>query len=196
MEENTLLFVVSDNGAPIRREKWDGSLNQPWVGEKGMLSDGGIRVPFLAAWKGVLPRGMVEPRAVSALDVAATALALAGEQPSPELDGVDLLPFLTRKNAGAPHEFLYWRWRSQAAIFDGRWKLVFLPPDRWLLFDHSANAPETEDVAVLHPEVVERLRARLETWASEQKPPGLPRDLASREQRLFDEHLNRNGAPR
>ena len=165
IEESTLLFVLSDNGAPIRRESWNGSLNEPLVGEKGMLTDGGIRVPFVAAWKGVLPRGKVEQRAVSSLDVAATALALAGEEPAPELDGVNLLPFLTGRNAAAPHEFLYWRWRSQAAIFDGRWKLVFLPPDRWLLFDHSANAPETDDVAVRHPEVVARLRTRLEAWA-------------------------------
>ena len=190
MEESTLLFVVSDNGAPIWRKTWDGSLNEPLIGEKGMLTDGGIRVPFLAAWKGVLPHGKVEERAVISLDIAATALALAGEKPVPDLDGVNLLPFLTGKNAAAPHEFLYWRWGSQAAIFDGRWKLVFLPPDHWLLFDHSANAPETDDVAPRHPEVVARLRTRLEAWAAEQQTPGLPRKLARRGRVLFDAHLN------
>jgi uncharacterized sulfatase len=190
MEENTLLFFISDNGAPIRRKTWDGSLNDPLIGEKGMLTDGGIRVPFLAAWKGVLPRGKVEQRAVSSLDVAATALALAGEQPALELDGVNLLPFLTGKSAAAPHEFLYWRWRSQAAIFDNHWKLVYLPPDHWLLFDHSANAPENDDVAPRHPEVVARLRTRLEAWAAEQQQPGLPRDLARPDRFLFDTHLN------
>jgi uncharacterized sulfatase len=189
MEEDTLLLVLSDNGAPIRREKWNGSLNEPLVGEKGMLTDGGIRVPFLAVWKGVLPRGRVERRAVSALDVAATALALAGAPPAPELDGVNLLPFLTGENAAAPHEFLFWRWRSQAAIFDGRWKLILLPPDRRLLFDQSSDATETADVASRHPEVVARLHTRLEAWASEQHPPGLPRELDRRDRRLYDAHL-------
>ena len=189
LEENTLLFFISDNGAPTHRKLWNGSLNDPMIGEKGMLTDGGIRVPYLAAWKGVLPRGKVEERAVSSLDVAATALALAGQPPARELDGVNLLPFLTGKSAAVPHEFLYWRFRSQAAIFDGRWKLVFLYPDRWLLFDHSTNAPESNDVAPQHPEVVERLRIRLEAWAAEQEPPGLPQELKRGDYLLFDEHL-------
>jgi arylsulfatase A-like enzyme len=189
MEENTFWFVLSDNGAPIGPNSSNGSLNQPLVGEKGMLTDGGIRVPFLAAWKGVLPRGKVEERAVSSLDIAATALALAGEQPAGELDGVNLLPFLTGKSVAAPHEFLCWRFRGQAAIFDGRWKLVFVFPDHWLLFDHAQNAPESNDVAARYPEVVERLRARLEAWAAEQVPPGLPKELARGDRRLFGDHL-------
>jgi arylsulfatase A-like enzyme len=189
LEKRTLLFVFADNGAPIRRDLRNGSLNHPLVGEKGMLTDGGIRVPFLAVWKGVLPGGKVESRAVSALDVAATALALADASAVSELDGVNLLPFLTDGSAAAPHDFLFWRWRSQAAIFDGRWKLVFLAPDRWLLFDHARGTPETDDVAVRHPEVVARLRTRLEAWAAEQQPPGLPREIEPRDRRLYDAHL-------
>jgi arylsulfatase A-like enzyme len=189
IEGETLLFVLSDNGAPIRPARWDGSLNQPLTGEKGMLTDGGIRVPFLAAWKGMLPPGKVEERAVSSLDVAATALAIAGEKAVSELDGVNLLPFLTGESAAAPHEFLYWRFRGQAAVFDGRWKLVFLSPDRWLLFDHAQNAPESTDVAPRYPEVVERLRIRLEAWAAEQEPPGLPKELMRGDRRLFGDHL-------
>jgi arylsulfatase A-like enzyme len=189
LEENTLWFVLSDNGAPLRRESWNGSRNDPLLGQKGMLTDGGIRVPFLAAWKGVLPRGEVESRAVSALDVAATALALAGEKTDPELDGVNLMPMLTGQSTAAPHDLLYWRWRSQAAVFDGRWKLIYLAPDHWLLFDHSADQPETQDVAALHPEVVARLRAHLEAWAAEQQPPGLPRELIRPDRILYDAHL-------
>jgi uncharacterized sulfatase len=189
MEDKTLWFVLSDNGAPMRPKTRNGSLNRPLVGEKGMLTDGGIRVPFLAVWKGVLPRGRVEKRAVSALDIAATALAVAGEPPAAELGGVDLMPFLTGGKAEAPHDFLYWRWRSQAAIFDGRWKLVFLAPDHWLLFDHSADGPETEDVSARHPDVVARLRAQLETWAKLQQPPGLPTELKRPDRVLYDAHL-------
>jgi uncharacterized sulfatase len=181
--------VLSDNGAPLRPRSWNGSLNRPLTGEKGMLTDGGIRVPFIAAWRGVLPRGRVETRAVSALDIAATALAAAGEPPAAELDGADLVPFLTGGKAEAPHDFLHWRWRSQAAIFDGRWKLLFLPPDHWLLFDHSADAPETEDVAARHPDVVARLRPHLEAWAARQQRPGLPAVLARADRVLYDAHL-------
>jgi arylsulfatase A-like enzyme len=189
IEENTLIFFIGDNGAPTSRGAWNGSLNDPLVGEKGMLTDGGIRVPFVATWKGRLPAGRVYPEAVSSLDVAATATKLAGLPPDPALDGVNLLPFLTSNSAAAPHEALYWRWRSQAAILAGNWKLVFLAPDHWLLFDHTNDAPETHNVAAEHPEVVTRLRAQLERWARDQNPAGLPRELVPQDRNFFDLHL-------
>ena len=83
----TLIFVIGDNGAPLKIHKldapgggpgWDGSLNDPLNGEKGMLSEGGIRVPFVAYWKDRIPPGQVYDHPVISLDVAATAVALAG----------------------------------------------------------------------------------------------------------------------
>ncbi len=114
IDERTLIIFTSDNGAPLKMTKedrqpvnvstadWDGSLNDPWVGEKGMLSEGGIRVPFLLRWPGTLPPGLIFSQSVSSLDIAATANALAGLPPDQQLDGVDLMPFLTGKQHGAP----------------------------------------------------------------------------------------------
>ena len=59
MATNTLIFFIGDNGAPLKKGAWDGSLNLPLVGEKGMLTDGGVRTPFVAAWPGTLPAGKV-----------------------------------------------------------------------------------------------------------------------------------------
>ena len=73
-------------------------------------------------------------RPVITLDVAATATARAGLPDDPVLDGVNLIPFLTGKNRGAPHEALYWRWLGQSAVRKGRWK--YLRSDhREYLFD-------------------------------------------------------------
>jgi arylsulfatase A-like enzyme len=178
-EKDTLIFFVSDNGAPTKPGMWDGSLNEPFVGEKGMLTDGGVRLPFLACWPGTLPAGRVYEPAVISLDIMATALGAAGVEPRAELklDGVNLLPFLTGRQGGSPHEALFWRFSSQAAVLADRWKLLFVAPDQWLLFDHNDAAGETRDVAAQHPDVVARLRRRLEAWCAEQSPAGLPTQL-------------------
>ena len=85
LEEDTLIFFISDNGAPLKIHKvdapgggpgWDGSLNDPLNGEKGMLTEGGIRTPFIASWKGTFPAGIEYQHPVISLDVAATAQQL------------------------------------------------------------------------------------------------------------------------
>jgi arylsulfatase A-like enzyme len=85
LTEKTLIFFIGDNGAPLKIHKvdsplqgdpggWDGSLNTPLNGEKGMLAEGGMSTPFFIAWPGTIPGGQVYEHPVSALDVAATAL--------------------------------------------------------------------------------------------------------------------------
>lgn len=93
-DRRTLIFFIGDNGAPLGTA-WDGSLNKPLAGQKGMLSEGGVRTPFVAAWPGRWPAGGVYSQPVSSLDVAATAAAAAGLRPDPQLDGVDLTPYVT-----------------------------------------------------------------------------------------------------
>ncbi len=195
IDENTLVFFTSDNGAPIhaRRDSpldadmggWDGSLNTPLVGEKGMLAEGGIRVPMLARWPGRIPAGQVYDHPVSSLDFAATANALAGLPLDPQLDGVDLLPHLTGANVAAPHAALYWRFWSQAAIREGRWKLLHKAgePDR--LFDLGTDEPERRDLASAQPERVASLRRKLAAWTETLQPAGLPTDTLNREERVW-----------
>lgn len=133
LEKNTLIFVIGDNGAPLKIHKldesgigagWDGSLNDPMNGEKGMVSEGGIRVPFVVHWKGRIPSGQVYDHPVISLDVAATANAIAGLKDDPVLDGVNLIPYLSGEKKSAPHEALYWRWTNQVAIRKGKWKYM------------------------------------------------------------------------
>jgi arylsulfatase A-like enzyme len=188
-EKNTLIFFIGDNGAPLGKA-WDGSLNTPLVGQKGMLSEGGIRTPFVAAWPGHLPAGTVYDRPVSSLDVAATAVALAGLPKDRALDGVDLTPFVKGEVNGAPHERLFWRWGSQAAVLEHPWKLVRLGDREEMLFDVTLPDGEslTKNQAKARPEVVARLRQALKAWSDTLTPPGLPTSLDPHHEGMFGEH--------
>jgi arylsulfatase A-like enzyme len=203
IDGNTLLFFISDNGAPTKIEKedrpisfrggaWDGSLNDPWVGEKGMLTEGGIRVPFVMRWKGMLPAATVYDEPVISLDVAATSLALAGSEDLGDLDGVNLVPYLTGKQAGPPHEELYWRFWGQAAVRSGKWKLLYLANGNKYLFDLSTPDHEHRNLLTEHPQVADRLEKKLAAWAQQLKRPGLPAgELNPQELRWYEHYLGR-----
>jgi arylsulfatase A-like enzyme len=182
LTEKTLIFYIGDNGAPLKIHKadtplrlngWDGSLNDPLNGEKGMLAEGGMHVPFLVAWPGTIPGGQTYPHPVSALDVAATAAALAKVPVNAgDLDGVNLIPHLRGEIKTPPHEALYWRWTAQSAIREGNWKLLRGGP-REYLYDLSADLEEKHNLAAQHPDIASRLRAKLKAWCDELNPPGL-----------------------
>lgn len=188
MESNTLIFFIGDNGAPLKEGAWDGSLNLPLIGEKGMLTDGGIRTPFVAAWPGTLPAGKVYEQPVISLDVAATAVALAGLPPDAKLDGVNLIPFLRGENAAAPHEALFWRWRSQAAVLEFPWKLIWLGPSERYLFDVTTPEGENNNLMAKHPDIAARLDAKLKTWSDTLQPIGLPTTVVGADRIFFEDH--------
>ncbi len=184
IDANTQIWFMGDNGAPLGFHEagnvgatdastaWDGSLNTPLVGEKGMLAEGGIRVPFLMRWPAkITPKVYHEP--VISLDVAATAVALAGLTQDSQLDGVNLIPHLDGSNANAPHDALYWRFWGQSAVREGKWK--FLKPSTnspAMLFDLTNIRGEEENVIGKHPDIAASLAAKLNTWKSGLAVPG------------------------
>lgn len=188
--ENTVIFFIGDNGAPTHDGHWDGSVNKPLVGEKGMLADGGVRVPFLVAWPGTVPAGGVYEHPVMNLDVAATANALAGLPPDARLDGVNLIPHLKGENPAPPHEALFWRWRSQAAVLEFPWKLVRLGPTERFLWDVTRPEGEGKNLLGAHPEIAARLEAKLKQWSDELRPPGLPVAIHPQDAQFFAGHID------
>jgi len=161
----------------------NGSSNAPLRGSKRQTWEGGIRVPFVILWKGHLAAGQTDSRPIIQLDVLPTALAAAGVDVRPEwkLDGVNLLPFLTGKQAATPHDALYWRLGGMMAIRRGDWKLVktregaLRDVDPGVLSDLSTgelynlkdDIGERKNLAAVHPEKVKELSEAWWQWNRE-----------------------------
>ena len=180
LEENTLIFFFSDNGGPtMAGTTINGSRNTPLRGSKRQTWEGGIRVPFFIRWKGHLPEGKTDARPIIQLDVLPTAMAAAGVTPQSDwqLDGVNLIPFLTGSATGSPHDALYWRLGDNMAIRMGDWKLVKtqdgpLGDDPAVLSDLSGaglynlanDIGESRNLAASQPEKVRELAAAWQKW--------------------------------
>ncbi|MDI1335973.1 MAG: sulfatase-like hydrolase/transferase [Lacunisphaera sp.] len=163
LAEKTLLVFLSDNGGPVDQ---NASLNAPLNGQKGMLLEGGMRVPFVFSWPGRLPAGKIYDQVISSLDLTPTFLRLAGaaEPQFAGLAGTDLMAHLTGRDNSAPHHELKWRFTVSAAIRDGDWKLVRLPDRLPLLFNLRSDISEQHDVALQNLERTKTLLARLGDW--------------------------------
>ncbi len=175
LEENTLIFFISDNGAPGHREG-----NGVLRGHKHTCWEGGTRLPWMMQWKAKLPAGKVEDRAVIQLDVMPTCVAAAGGaiDPAWKLDGVNLLPYLAGENKERPHQTLCWRIDGMWAIRHGDMKLVHgeadkNPPE---LFDLATDIGEKNNLASKQPEKVTELKAMWDDWNTQLASPATPKD--------------------
>ena len=175
--DRTLVFFFSDNGGPIG-PKGNGSNNSPLRAGKGSVYEGGVHVPFVVSWPGTLPENRDYALPVSSLDVFATSLALAGvplptERPP---DGVNLIPYLTGRNAQPPHDRLLWRTGggAQLAIRDHDLKLVRPHNGRAELYDLSNDIGETKDLAGPRDRDAQSLAATINDWDKTLVPPAFP----------------------
>lgn len=171
-EENTLIFFFSDNGGPTLSTT---STNGALRGVKATTLEGGVRVPFLAQWKGKLAAGKTYTQPIIQLDILPTFLAAAEAKVSADwkLDGVNLLPYLKGENKSAPHQTLYWRFGQQWAVRHEDWKLVASRIDgaEPRLFNLAKDIGEGEDLSTKNPEKLQQLAALYKSWNAEQKDP-------------------------
>ena len=158
----TLVVFTSDNGG----ERF--SYNWPFTGQKFDLHEGGIRVPALVRWPGVVPRGRTTEQVAVTMDWTATILAAAGARPHPDypLDGVDLLPSLRGERA-AFERTLFWRNDVQGAARAGRWKYLKDGGKGERLFDLQTDEHEQADSRTSHAEIFERLKGEYQKWESQ-----------------------------
>lgn len=172
LAQNTLVLFTSDNG-PHNESKHDLTRfnpSGPYTGIKRSLTDGGIRVPFIAWWPGKVKPGSESAHVGYFPDWLPTAAELAGAPAPAKTDGISLVPVLTGKAEAQPkHEFLYWEFHEggfkQAALYQGRWKGIRTggPDAPVQLFDQQNDIAEKTNVAAEHPQIAEKISAYLKT---------------------------------
>ncbi len=163
--DNTVIVFLSDNGGPTGKgDSW--TINAPLRGSKGILLEGGIRVPFTMTWPKAIKSGSSYAYPVSSLDLVPTFVALAGGQTRSEdkLDGVNIFPYLQGGKPGRPHEQMKWRFTISAGIREGDWKLVRLPDRLPMLYNLSEDIAELNDVADQNRDRVVRMLKTLGDW--------------------------------
>ncbi|MDE0767984.1 MAG: sulfatase [Opitutaceae bacterium] len=172
LKENTLVLFMDDNGGPMYTKVQS---NGPLRMGKLFLFEGGVRVPMILSWPGMLERGKVFRGITSSLDVFPTVCAAAGIAipDTIELDGVDLGPYLNGESKGSPHRSLAWSNGPNKAFREGKWKVIKSGDHTWL-FDLSKDIGEQTNVAAENPETVQRLERALNKWLGEMAPPAWP----------------------
>jgi len=187
LEDNTVVFFTSDNGPWLTPNlvRSAGSAG-PLRGSKFNTFEGGLRVPGIVRYPGVIPAGKVSDEMVCTMDIFATVVDLVGAKLPKDyvVDGKSLLPILSgQPNASSPHDLLLgYAGANLQFVRTGRWKL-YLPrtPDmvpfysqrQWgrgtidnlkapQLFDLASDVAEQKDVASKHPQVVKELLAHAE----------------------------------
>ena len=164
LAENTLVIFTSDNGGERYSYEW------PFSGNKGDLLEGGIRVPAIVRWPGVIPAGSVTHQTAITMDWTATILAATKTSPAEDypLDGIDLLPAM-RNPAETKDRTLFWRMSDQDAARNGDWKYFRQGNNRYL-FNLSLDAHEQANFVSKNPDVLARLAAEFTKWDQQMLP--------------------------
>jgi len=169
IDDNTLVFFSSDNG-PHREGGNDPDFNDsngPLQGIKRDLTEGGIRVPFIARWPGKITPGASQlVGAFQDMMPTLAELTSAGSEVPKDIDGVSIVPTLLGESSKQKqHEYLYWTFYERGggqAIRAGNWKAIQQPMDLPVrLYDLSSDLGEERDVATQQPEVTAKLKAMM-----------------------------------
>ena len=167
LSENTLVIFSSDNGPHLEGGADPDFFNSngPYRGFKRDLYEGGIRVPTIAYWPGVIAPGSVNRHISAFWDLLPTACELTGTEPPENIDGISFLPSLLNKGEQPNHDYLYWEFHEQGgkqAVRKGDWKAVRLnvkenPGGPIELYQLKDDPGETENLADQYPEISKEL---------------------------------------
>ncbi len=167
LDRDTLVIFTSDNGGERFSYHW------PLSGQKEELLEGGVRVPAIVRWPGVVPANRSTHQVAITMDWTATILAATHTKPDPNypLDGQDLLPVI-RGTRPVYDRTIFWRTQQQDALRSGKWKYLRQGKDEYL-FDLSVDEREQADLKEKNRDVLNRLRSEFEKWQTQMLPrPG------------------------
>jgi arylsulfatase A-like enzyme len=182
LTDDTMFIFYSDNGGRggygfLGHAENDITSNAPLKSGKGSFYEGGIRVPLIVRWPGVIDPGGTSNEPVIGIDFYPTLLAATGTEPPPDypLDGESLLPLFRDAEATLDRPSLYWHfpgypnaeWRTSpvSVIRSGPWKLMLFYEDQRLeLYDLATDQGETQNRAQDRSDIRERLHRELTQW--------------------------------
>jgi arylsulfatase A len=167
LEKETLIVFTSDNGphqeGGNRPEHFNSSGG--FRGIKRDLYEGGIRVPMIVSWPGVIRTGATSEFAGASWDFLPTFAEILGQPAPTAVDGISIFPTLKSENQKRKHDFLYWEFHEDGgrqAVRIGDWKGVRLnvksdPAGPLQLYNLAADPFESTDVSTSHPDVVKEI---------------------------------------
>ena len=166
LRENTIVIFTSDNGGERFADTW------PFTGKKTELLEGGLRVPSVISWPAHIPADKTTDQVSISMDWVATLLAAAGAQADPAhpLDGVNLLPVLTKDATPTPRK-LFWRYKANAqrAVRDGDYKFLKIL-DNTFLFNVVEDPLERANLKERQKEIYRRLIREWYDWNATMLP--------------------------
>lgn len=162
IDENTVVFFCSDNGAGPRFEELFGSTGS-FRGYKGSLYEGGIRIPMIVRWPGKISAGEVSDKVWYFADFLPTAVEIAGAENPSNIDGISILPILLGEEQVLEERFLYWeQFGFEQSVRFGDWKAIRKGIDGTIqLYNLENDVSEQNDVSEKHPEVIEKIKEYL-----------------------------------
>ena len=164
LDRTTLVVFTSDNGGAQYSNNW------PFSFQKGNCWEGGIRVPAIVRWPGVVPAGFRTGQVATTMDWTATFLGAAGASPDSNYppDGDNLLPVCTGERP-AYDRTLFWRNPRHDAVRSGQWKYLREPQGEYL-FNLPADPGERTDLKDSYTEIFDSLRNRFQAWNRQMVP--------------------------